>query len=325
MQLPVACGFVNSAPRFLSSIPIISERKRSWVACVNGRLDGRSSDPNLDAAIRAACIRFEESLRLDPLFIDPYAECLVSSEAGRSGMKKQQLASVSSTLYYRLATKFIDDKILDEISSLQELRQVVLLTDGMDTRPYRLNWPRSTVIYDISPEAVFKEACGKLQVSGAKVSKTCMMLHASLESSDLQTLLLRKGFSGYKPSLWVIQGLPLTSLADFEDILSTVSCLAIKDSLFVGEFPGRLLGTELDNKLAIERWMENLFLNHGFRVNVVNYDEVARNVPCGVEGKAFNVLFAARQLRLSDAQMETWRSYMERIDEEGDEEGFEEL
>ncbi|XP_020583496.1 uncharacterized protein LOC110026741 isoform X5 [Phalaenopsis equestris] len=287
MQLPVACGFVNSAPRFLSSIPIISERKRSWVACVNGRLDGRSSDPNLDAAIRAACIRFEESLRLaaDPLFIDPYAECLVSSEAGRSGMKKQQLASVSSTLYYRLATKFIDDKILDEISSLQELRQVVLLTDGMDTRPYRLNWPRSTVIYDISPEAVFKEACGKLQV----------------------------------------QGLPLTSLADFEDILSTVSCLAIKDSLFVGEFPGRLLGTELDNKLAIERWMENLFLNHGFRVNVVNYDEVARNVPCGVEGKAFNVLFAARQLRLSDAQMETWRSYMERIDEEGDEEGFEEL
>lgn len=59
----------------------------------------------------------------DPLFVDPYAECLIS-EVGNPVMKKQQQASLSSTLYYKLSTKFIDDKILDEISSLQELRQM---------------------------------------------------------------------------------------------------------------------------------------------------------------------------------------------------------
>lgn len=41
--------------------------------------------------------------------------------------------------------------------------QVVLLTDGMDTRPYRLNWPKSTVVFDISPDNVFKRAAQKLE------------------------------------------------------------------------------------------------------------------------------------------------------------------
>lgn len=41
--------------------------------------------------------------------------------------------------------------------------QVVLLTDGMDTRPYRLSWPTSTIIFDISPESVFKRAAQKLE------------------------------------------------------------------------------------------------------------------------------------------------------------------
>jgi len=41
--------------------------------------------------------------------------------------------------------------------------QVVLFTDGMDTRPYRLGWPASTLIFDISPERVFKRAAQKLQ------------------------------------------------------------------------------------------------------------------------------------------------------------------
>lgn len=40
--------------------------------------------------------------------------------------------------------------------------QVVLLTDGMDTRPYRLSWPPSTVIFDLSPERVFRSAAEKL-------------------------------------------------------------------------------------------------------------------------------------------------------------------
>lgn len=294
-------------------------------ASVAARLDGVSSDSNLDAAIRAASLRFEESLRPDPLFIDPYAECLAFPDEGNFGIKEHHPTSLSSTLYYRLATKFIDDKIHSEVNSFDELRQIVLLTDGMDTRPYRLNWPRYTVIYDISPEAIFIEAHRKLRDSGAKVSKTCMMVHTSMELSHLQMLLPRKGFSGYKPSLWVLQGLPLTTLAEFENILSTVSSLAMKGCHFIGEFPGLLLGDKFEDKLATQKWMEKLFSSHGFRTSVVNYDEVAKNVHDVAIGDSANLLFVARQLRFSDAQMEAWRAHFERIDEDGDEEGFEEL
>ncbi|CAL9241657.1 unnamed protein product [Arabidopsis halleri] len=33
----------------------------------------------------------------------------------------------------------------------------------MDTRPYRLNWPTSTMIFDVSPGKVFEIASEKLQ------------------------------------------------------------------------------------------------------------------------------------------------------------------
>lgn len=40
---------------------------------------------------------------------------------------------------------------------------------------------------------------------GAKVSKTCVLLHVPLESFDIQAALYEKGFSGVRPSLWVLQ------------------------------------------------------------------------------------------------------------------------
>ena len=38
-----------------------------------------------------------------------------------------------------------------------------MLTDGMDTRPYRLNWPKSTMIFDVSPDSIFHAAAEKLE------------------------------------------------------------------------------------------------------------------------------------------------------------------
>ncbi|KAK1391622.1 BRO1 domain-containing protein [Heracleum sosnowskyi] len=46
---------------------------------------------------------------------------------------------------------------------IPQVSSVVLLTDGMDTRPYRLNWPKSTIVFDISPDSVFKRAAQKLE------------------------------------------------------------------------------------------------------------------------------------------------------------------
>ncbi|GKE91131.1 S-adenosyl-L-methionine-dependent methyltransferase [Tanacetum coccineum] len=72
--------------------------------------------------------------------------------------------------------------------------------------------------------------------------------------------------------------------------------------------------------------MYELFMSYGFRVRIIGYDEVAGNL--GQEqivGDSDNVLFVAEHLRFSDDEMEIWRREFQRIEGEGDEEGFEEL
>ncbi|KAJ6851197.1 uncharacterized protein M6B38_261000 [Iris pallida] len=284
-------------------------------------------DPPFRAAIAAASIRYQESLRPDPLFIDPFAGCFVSSVTSQKDEKEQCLAAdLSYPCHYRLATKFIDDKITSTLSSSNELRQIVLLTDGMDTRPYRLRWPLASVIYDISPERVFKEASQQLEGAGAKISKSCMLIHIPQESSDLQTDLCKKGFNGSRPSLWILQGLPLVTLESLKHILSIFASLAMKGCIFVGELQDLLLDVEFGNMSRKKDLMESIFRRHGLQVDMVGYDEVARTLHLDPLSKDNgSILFIARQLRYSDAQMETWRAHFERLEDEADEEGFDEL
>ncbi|KAJ8749552.1 hypothetical protein K2173_026201 [Erythroxylum novogranatense] len=276
------------------------------------------NDPLLQSAINAASLRFQETHRPEPLFVDPYAGCFV-----RPNM---QMDLKKYSHHYCLATRFIDDKLLQTVNHIDGTKQVVLLTNGMDTRPYRLHWPTSTIIFDISPEMIYRKSAEKLQGVGAKIPRSCFFLHVPLESTNLQKSLRNKGFNGNRPSIWVIQGLPVMTLASFEEILHIVSSLATKGCLFVGELPAWLTETEIGIKSSTNEWMNKLFMNNGFRVDTISYDEVGRSF--GKElapGDYLHILFVAEQLRFSDDQMEMWRTEFQRVEEEGDEEGFEEL
>ncbi|XP_028786438.1 uncharacterized protein LOC114742330 [Neltuma alba] len=192
----------------------------------------------------------------------------------------------------------------------------------------RLSWPPSTRLFDISPERVFQTAAEKLEGVGAKIPRSCLYLHVPMESSDLKQSLHSKGFNGSRPSVWIMQGFPIMTLANFEDVLSMVSSLAMKGCLFVGELPGWLAetGTGTKAEFSTWQWMDRLFMSNGFRVELISDEEIAENA-----GKEFaprrstNMLFVAEQLRFSDDQMETWRREFQRVEDEGDEEGFEEL
>ncbi|XP_020254864.1 uncharacterized protein LOC109831826 isoform X2 [Asparagus officinalis] len=271
--------------RFFYSTKNGKTSKSSRIKIFASFRSGDHDDTTLKAAVSAASIRFHESLRSDPLFIDPYAGCFLSSISSQKEIKEQYpiTTCASSPCYYSLTTKFIDDKLLSLITSSDELKQIVLLTDGMDTRPYRLSWPRSSVIYDISPGRIFKEASQRLVGVGAKISKGCVLLHVPLESSDIQEALNKKGFSGNRASLWVLQDTQRETL-------------------------------------------EKLFMSHGFQVDVVEHDVIARNLHLDLPPGDYNgIFYMARQLRLSDSQMDAWRGHFGRLEEEADEEGFEEM
>ncbi|CAH9117451.1 unnamed protein product [Cuscuta epithymum] len=247
---------------------------------------------------------------VDPLFIDPYAGCLLPV--------KFDVLSEQRLLPYCLATKFIDDKLLSTLDKVDGPKQVVLFTDGMDTRPFRLNWPASTIIYDISPEEVFRSATEKLQDVGAKIPRRCVFHHIPLNSSNLQHMLGSKGFNGTKPSIWAFQGLPVMNMESFKDILRVVSNLAMKGSLLLGELPIWLGETDFECKSTTKRCLESIFMSCGFHVEVIEYNGLLKE-------ENANIVFVADHLRFSDDQMEIWRRELQRIEEEGDEDGFEEL
>ncbi|XP_057776624.1 O-methyltransferase 1, chloroplastic [Salvia miltiorrhiza] len=272
----------------------------------------------LQAALHRASLRFQETLRPDPLFTDPYIRCLLPLDIQMD---------VNHNLHkHCLATKFIDDKLITSTQKIDGLRQIVFLTDGMDTRPYRLNWPASTVLFDISPDRIFRQSIQKLEEIGAKIPRRCLLFHVPSETSDIQQALCSKGYNGTSPSLWVLQGFPVVTLANFKDILSIVSSLAMKGSYIFGELPSWLVETETGMKTTAPEWMDKLFVTHGLKVEVIEHDEIARNL--GKEsssGDYKTILFVAEQLQFSDDQMELWRREFQRIEEEGDEDGFEEL
>ncbi|KAK2965171.1 hypothetical protein RJ640_019926 [Escallonia rubra] len=298
-----------------------NKRKNSELmrASLNAHKD--EDDPLFEAAIRHASLRFQETLRPEPLLVDPYAGCFVPHS-----VEVDEVHAELPPHQYCLATRFIDDKLLAATKEIEGLKQVVLLTDGIDTRPYRLNWLPSTIIYDISPERIFTGAARKLGDVGAKIPRSCLFFQIPLDSSDIQQILRSKGFTGNRPSIWALQGLPLVNLASFKEILFLVSSLAMKGCIFLGEFPGRLTETEIGIKCTTKEWMENLFMSYDFRVDMIGYDEVARNLDKEPAlGDYKNTLFVAEHLRYSDDQMENWRREFQRVEEDADEEGFEEL
>ncbi|PUZ68995.1 hypothetical protein GQ55_2G073000 [Panicum hallii var. hallii] len=285
-------------------------------------------DQHLLAALRAARIRDEESRRSDPLFIDPYAAVLLSHDVAHHHMDYLVSHAVVCHDHYRLTTRYIDDKLQNLVSNSEDIRQIVLLTDGMDTRPYRLSWPRLSVVYDVSPGKVFSTATRQLRGSGAKVSRNCVLLHTPLESPDLQEGLSKNGFNGNRLSLWVLQGLPLPTITSLENLLLVISNLAMKGSIFMGELP-HFPGCTASMDMGLEQEnLEKLFFTQGFQVSFVRYDDVVKDVgldlatPWEQRGR---LLFVAEQLRFSDAQMESFRMHFERIEEDADEDGFEEL
>ncbi|KAL9332269.1 hypothetical protein ACSQ67_001879 [Phaseolus vulgaris] len=311
-------GFAQAFPVTYTNIlpSLLSTSKRKL--CVSTAKLTPDNDPLLLSATASASLRYHESLRPEPLFLDPYAGCFVPDNTPED---------VIQDLHpYCLAAKFIDDKLLHTVSLIDGLKQLVFLTDGMDTRPYRLQWPTSTIIFDISPEIVFKFAAEKLKDAGAKMPKGCIFYHIPLESSDMEQAMQFKGYSGSRPSIWVLQGFPMMTLANFEEVLSMIGSLAMKGSLFLGELPAFLAETDTEIKSNIRQRVDKLFMSNGFRVEIINYEGIAESY-----GKDFasghnnSILFAAEQLLHSDDQMESWRQEFQRIEDDGDEDGFEEL
>ena len=157
-----------------------------------------------DTALWVAYYRAKESERFDAIFKDPYAKILI-------GDRGQQIAeSMSATGMYSewsvIIRTYLIDHWIEELSS--QVDTVINLGAGMDTRPYRLNLPKTLRWIEVDyPHSVsYKENLLPTEKANVQLERIPMdladrekrqELFAELNTQSRKALILTEGVIPY--------------------------------------------------------------------------------------------------------------------------------
>lgn len=186
---------------------------------------------NLEAGVELTAVAMAqdchaESSRQDRLFDDPLAgefvaaalECTDGSTLAwlKDGLR---LADVHPDVgdYVALRTRHFDDRIRDTFTAGGP-RQVVLVAAGLDTRAYRLPWPRRTQLYELDLPGIiaFKQS---VVTASTHLPRTALhALGVDLRGGWVNTLV-EKGFRSQEPTLWIAEGLLMYLTEQDNDLL----------------------------------------------------------------------------------------------------------
>src|SRR6185312_11043295 len=169
-------------------------------------------------AVMVALARAAETNSANPLIRDEYAAPLVStpeladlrSRLGQmwsnvdersddSAMNFQQMID-----YQAVRTHFFDEFFASAAAA--GVRQHVILAAGLDSRSYRLDWPKDTVVYEIDMPAVLDYKTATLNAAGATPSTTRREVAIDLRH-DWPAALRDAGFDSDAPTAWLAEGL----------------------------------------------------------------------------------------------------------------------
>lgn len=178
-----------------------------------------TTDPTSQVSLTSLAVaahRAIETERPGALFADPHARLLAGADGFRVA---DELAATSSFPLppptpgmFAVRTRFFDDAIAEAMRR-PDIRQVVALGAGMDTRAFRMAWPAATHLYEIDRgnDLAYKEAL--LRACGATARCTRSTVHADL-ATNWAPALLASAFEPERPTVWVAEGI----LYFFDDV-----------------------------------------------------------------------------------------------------------
>jgi methyltransferase (TIGR00027 family) len=207
-----------------------------------------SSNSTLAAtACWTAAVRARESRRKDRLFHDPWAEAL----AGEQGASWIAQRPEDWTITMALRTRYFDD-FLERISKLDEIRQVVILAGGFDTRAFRLQWPPGVCVFEMDQPSVLDYTESVLQSLGAKAVCERRIIRKDLTGSWKEALV-ETGFNPARPSCFLLEG--------FLFYVSNETAMEIIDSVSLLSAPRTRLGFDVMNSAMLtspytKAWVE---------------------------------------------------------------------
>ncbi|GEB62046.1 SAM-dependent methyltransferase [Streptomyces gardneri] len=204
-------------------------------------LDGLDGGVGLTALLVAAA-RAIETHRHDSLAQDVYAEHFVRAAPASADwpVRIEQVPDGDDNplwgrfaRYFGLRTRVLDDFLLRSVGT--NVRQVVLLGAGLDTRAFRLDLPSDLVVYEIDRAGVlaFKQRVLTDLSAAPKVKRVAVPVDLR---ADWVTALTTAGFDPDVPSVWLAEGLLFYLPSGAETyLIDTVDRLTTGDSALAFE------------------------------------------------------------------------------------------
>jgi methyltransferase (TIGR00027 family) len=151
-----------------------------------------------------AAIRALESERPEgALFTDDLARELARPD-GFDLLERYRGAGVREFVVIR--TRYFDEASARALAEEPGLRQVVTVAAGMDTRAFRLPWPREARAFELDHGALLAEKDRRLGALGAEPGVARVPVAADLALGWTRELV-EAGFDPSAPTLWLVEGL----------------------------------------------------------------------------------------------------------------------
>ena len=209
-----------------------------------------------ETALGAAEMRAEESLRPDRLFEDPYAAAFVAAAPPLfpdlpAAIDDPEIAALRDAFFTDIVvrTRFYDEYVTTACA--HGCRQFVFLAAGLDTRAYRLSWPKGTQVFELDlPEVLaFKKRVLEAQAANPRCARIALAVDLR---DDWAVQLRRAGFDADTATAWLAEGiLAYLPNHDAERLLNTVSELSATDSQLACEHNEFADDSTLTNARAI--------------------------------------------------------------------------
>ncbi|MFG2934496.1 class I SAM-dependent methyltransferase [Streptomyces sp. NPDC048282] len=136
------------------------------------------------------------------IFEDPFARALAAPR-GFELLEKNRGSGL--TPFIAIRTRYLDESIAQVLAD-DDIRQIVFVAAGMDTRPFRLGWPDDATVYEVDFPALLAEKRRRLAESGAQPRVRRREVAVDLRREWLPELA-QAGFDPGRPTLWIVEGL----------------------------------------------------------------------------------------------------------------------
>ncbi|MFK8183699.1 MAG: class I SAM-dependent methyltransferase [Phormidesmis sp.] len=233
-----------------------------------------SQAPKVSFTARSmAAARALESRREDALFHDPLAEKLAGAEAIEKAASIVEKNEKEGSPYPQVRTRFLDDVLLANAS---DIRQVVLLGAGLDTRAFRMGLSSDTHVYEIDQQDIFDYKNPILENDQPSCVRHTIV--SDVSEGEWPELLLENGFQKDKPSIWIAEGfLYYLFEKDVIALMKTLQTFAAVGSVFACDVINEVVCNGRDDWSKYWQWgcdePEAFWGQYGWLANAVQPGE----------------------------------------------------